>query len=259
MTPIQFEDAGGQVLQEGTVVGDEQHGAVVAHQRLFQPGDGADVQVVGGLVQQQQVGLGHQGLGQQHAAAPATGKFGQGLVRRQLQAAEGAVHQLLQAPAVAGLQFLLDMGEFGQVGIGLDVLAKVMVFSQQRAHLRQAFGHHVEYGALVRAGQFLGQFADLQRRCTPDLAIVGGLVALDQAQQAGLASAVAADDAHALAAGDLPGHLIQQRHGAVGEGYIGELEQCHGEPPESGRAFYPTCHPGSGHFLPPVSPAGPML
>ncbi|MCY1277747.1 hypothetical protein D9M70_264550 [compost metagenome] len=230
-------------------MGDEQHGAVEAQQGFFQPGDGADVQVVGRLVEQQQVGLGHQGLGQQHAATPAAGQLGEGLVRRQLQAAQGAVHQLLQAPAIASLEFLLDAGQLGQVGIGLDVLAEMVELGQQRADLRQPFGHHVEHGAIVGARQFLRQFADLQRRRTPDLAVVGELVALDQAQQAGLAGAVAADDAHPLAAGDLPGHLIQQRHGAVGEGYVGELEQRHGGPPGSGRAFYPVCRAASRAFF----------
>ncbi|MNQ66750.1 hypothetical protein D3C85_812500 [compost metagenome] len=67
---VQFEDARGQVLQEGTVVGNEQHRAVESQQGIFQPGDCTDVQMVGRLVEQQQVGFGHQGLGQQHAAAP---------------------------------------------------------------------------------------------------------------------------------------------------------------------------------------------
>ncbi|MNQ66751.1 hypothetical protein D3C85_812510 [compost metagenome] len=156
---------------------------------------------------------------------------------------------MLQAPAVTGFELLLDAGQLGQVGIGLDVLAEVVELGEQRTDLRQPFGHHVEHGAIVGARQFLRQFADLQRRRTPDLAVVGELVALDQAQQAGLAGAVAADDAHPLAAGDLPGHLIQQRHGAVGEGYVGELEQCHGGPPGSGRAFYPVCRTVSRAFF----------
>ncbi len=53
-------------------MGDEQHGTVETGKRLFQPGNGTDIQVVGGLVEQQQIRLGHQCLGQQHAAAPAT-------------------------------------------------------------------------------------------------------------------------------------------------------------------------------------------
>ncbi len=50
---VQFEDTGRQVLQECPVVGDEQHGTVETGKRLFQPGNRADIQVVGGLVEQQ--------------------------------------------------------------------------------------------------------------------------------------------------------------------------------------------------------------
>ncbi|MNQ09205.1 hypothetical protein D3C85_220170 [compost metagenome] len=70
---IQFEDARGEVLQEGTVVRDEQHGALEILQGFFKPGNRTDVQVVGRFVEQQQIRLGHQRLRQQHATTPAAG------------------------------------------------------------------------------------------------------------------------------------------------------------------------------------------
>ncbi|MNN11259.1 hypothetical protein D3C81_1242120 [compost metagenome] len=225
---VQFEDARGQALQEGPVVGDEQHRTVEAEQRLFQPGDGADVEVVGRLVEQQQVRFGDQRLGQQHAPAPAAGEFGQGLFRRQLQAAQGIFHQLLQAPAVARFQLLLHVRQLVQVLGTVDVLGQVVVLGDQLADLGQALGHHVVHRALVGRRQLLRQLADLQRRCAPDLAVVRTLVTLDQLEHARLAGAVATDDAHPLAAGDLPRDPVQQRRGAVGKGYVGELEQGHG-------------------------------
>src|SRR5690606_33607462 len=113
------------------VVGNEQHGAAKTAQGIFKPGDGADVQVVGRFVEQQQVGLGHQRLGQQHTPTPSTGQLGQGLVGRQLQAAQGAVDQLLQAPAIARLQVALHVHELFQVGVGVNVLAKVVILGEQ--------------------------------------------------------------------------------------------------------------------------------
>ena len=232
---IQFEDAGGQGLEEGAVVGDEQHGARIAAQGVFQPGDGADVQVVGGFVEQQQIRLGHQRLGQQHAPPPAAGQFGEGLFRRQLQPAQGAFHQLLQAPAIAGLQLLLDVHEPLHIQFAAGVLGQVMVLGEQFADAGQARGHHVEHRAVVGARQFLRQFADLQRRGAPDLAVIGLLLALDDAQEAGFAGAVAADDAYPLAPLDLPGHPVQQGGDAKGQGYVGELEQRHGFLREKGQ------------------------
>ncbi len=239
---IQLEDAGRQGLQEGAVVGNEQHRAVEAQQRFLEPGDGADVQVVGRFVEQQQVRLGDQRLGQQHAPTPAAGEFGEGLVGRQLQAAEGAVHQLLQAPAIARLEFLLDPREARQVIVGIDVQAQVVVLGEQLADFRQTLGHHVEHCPFVGTRQFLGQFADLQRRCAPDFAVVGLLFALDHLEQAGLAGTVAPDHADPLATADLPRHLVQQGSGAKGKGYIGELEQGHGRLRKQGAHFTPDRH-----------------
>src|SRR5690606_23267521 len=157
---IQLQNTCGQILQKRTVVGDEQHGAIEAGQRLFEPGDGTDVQVVGRLVQQQQVGLRDQCLGQQNTPPPAPGQFGQRLVRRQLQAAQGTVHQLLQAPAVLRLERLLNVHELVQIGIVTDVLAQVVVLGKQLPDAGQPLGHYVEHGTLVGTRQFLRQLAD---------------------------------------------------------------------------------------------------
>jgi len=120
--------------------------------------------VVGRFVEQQQVRLGHQGLGQQDAATPAAGQFGEGLVGRQLQAAQGAVHQLLQAPAVTGFEVLLDVHQLVQVFFGNAVLRQVMVLRKQLTDAVQAFGDHVEHCPSVGHRQFLRQFANLEAR-----------------------------------------------------------------------------------------------
>ena len=135
---------------------------------------------------------------------------------------------MLQAPAVFGFQLLLHVHQLLEVVIAVNVLRQVMITRQQFANAGQAFGNHVEHRALVGARQLLRQLADLQPWCTPDFAVVGHLVALDQTQHARFAGAVAADDAHTLAPRDLPGHSIEQGHGAIGEGYVGKLEQGHG-------------------------------
>ena len=217
-------------------MGDEQHGPIETGQRLFQPGNRADIQMVGGLVEQQQIRLGHQCLGQQHAAAPPTGELGQGAVSRQLQATQGAVDQLLQAPAILRLERLLYMHELLEIGLVLDVLAQVMVFGEQLADAGQAFGDHIEYRAVIRSRKLLRQFADLQPRGTPDFAVIGRPIAFDQAQHAGFSGAITTNDADPLASRDLPGHAVQQRRGAVGERYIGELEQGHDYLRKTGRA-----------------------
>jgi len=56
------------------VVGNQHQGTGIAFQPLFQPQAGVHIQVVGGLIEQQQVGRAHQRLGQIEANAPAAGK-----------------------------------------------------------------------------------------------------------------------------------------------------------------------------------------
>lgn len=54
-----------------TVVRDDDHGALALVQYLLQPANGVDVQVVGRFVQQQDIRVGEEGLGQQHPQLPA--------------------------------------------------------------------------------------------------------------------------------------------------------------------------------------------
>ena len=61
---LQFEHPAGDVVQEVAVMGHDHHGAGVIVQRVLQPGDAFRVQMVGRLVQQQQVGLFQQQLAQ---------------------------------------------------------------------------------------------------------------------------------------------------------------------------------------------------
>ncbi len=47
-------------------MGDHDHRVLKVDQELFQPGNGVQVQVVGRLIQKQDVRVAKQGLGQQH-------------------------------------------------------------------------------------------------------------------------------------------------------------------------------------------------
>ncbi len=64
---VQPQQAAGQLAQEGAVVADHQDAAGESRQLLFQPLDGRQVEMVGRLVQQQQVRPGEQGARQRGA------------------------------------------------------------------------------------------------------------------------------------------------------------------------------------------------
>src|SRR3546814_5009007 len=70
------------------VVGDQQESAGIALQKAFQPERGFEVEVVGRLVEQQQVGGLEQEGGEGHPHAPAAGELGAGALLGSLVEAE---------------------------------------------------------------------------------------------------------------------------------------------------------------------------
>ncbi len=85
---IHVQDTGGDVVQKAVVVGDDRHRPREIVEKLFQPADGNDVQVVGGL-EEQDVRRARQHLCKEHPELEATGKGGE---------ADGAPRSGGQAP-----------------------------------------------------------------------------------------------------------------------------------------------------------------
>ena len=97
---VQVDHSGGHVVQEGAVVADDDGTAFVFVQQPFQPADGFKVQMVGRLVQQQDVGTADQSLGQCHPFLQPARQIANGGLRVKLQALQGFVHPLLPVPGV---------------------------------------------------------------------------------------------------------------------------------------------------------------
>ena len=68
---LERQDMGGDAVEEPAVVADDDGAAGEILQRLFQRAQRIDVEIVGRLVEQQQVGAGPQHLGEMHAVALA--------------------------------------------------------------------------------------------------------------------------------------------------------------------------------------------
>jgi len=80
--------------QEAAVVGDHHHRPAELGERLLEPLDRGEIQVVGGLVEQQHVGRREQQLRQLHAHQPAAAEGGQRPPRRLAREAEPRQHAL---------------------------------------------------------------------------------------------------------------------------------------------------------------------
>ena len=117
---VELEDPLGDVVEEVPVVGDGQDGALVVGEVLLEPQHALGVEVVGRLVEQQQVGLGQQQLAQRHAALLTTGEVGDRLVGRR---AAQRVHRLLElgvdVPRVGGVELLLELAHLVHQLVGV--------------------------------------------------------------------------------------------------------------------------------------------
>ena len=78
---------------------------------VFEPRDRVDVEMVGRLVEQQHVGLGDERPRQQHAAPPAARQRVDDRVGRQIEARQHQLDALLDAPAVALFELVLQPAE----------------------------------------------------------------------------------------------------------------------------------------------------
>jgi hypothetical protein len=165
-------------------VADEHQAAAQAGQLGFQPFDGGEVEMVGGLVQQQQVGRRGQGAGQRGAAGLAAGEGGGAFLAGQAQGAQ----QGERAVGVVGrAEAGFAIGQRGRRGAEIGLLREV------------ADGD----AGLAEHSAFLG----LQQ--------VGGNL-----QQRGLDAAGAAYQAEAVAGADGQFGAIQQGRAAQGQTYV---------------------------------------
>ena len=168
---IEFDDARGQPLEKRAVVGDEEDRAGVLGQERLEPLDGLDVEVVGGLVEQQHVRGRHQCAGEQHAAAPAARQRVDRCVGGQPQPRQHQLDALLEPPAVALLELVLQSAhllERRRVAVRhLD--RGVMVGGDEGAQFAQPLGDDVEDGVVGVERHVLHQPRHLQcpARATP--------------------------------------------------------------------------------------------
>ena len=174
-------------------MGDEQEAAREAGQERFEPLDAGDVQVVGGLVQQEHVGLGRERAAQQRSP-PLPSR--ERLERRARVELEERAKSL---DGVFGLAVSVPTGA-DHVRHGPGEPAREPLGEERHPDPRLA-GHHAA-GRLERPGQ--------------------------DREQRGLALAVASEQTDPLSSLDLDGRVFEERSAAEGDTEILGAEQRHG-------------------------------
>jgi hypothetical protein len=237
LSTVDLDDAAHHAVHHVAVVAGQQDGARVVAQPALQPDDALDVQVVGGLVQQQQLGAGQQQAGELHAHPPAAGQRRHGA--RQLVLPEA---QAVQDRGGAGLQVVTPArGELAlHLAVALDhlVVVRRLVVAQallQPGQLLAQGGQRpgagqglLQHAARGQVGEVLPEPAGRQAPGPLHRALVGALLAQDQAEQGGLASPVGADQADLLAGVELHGRAQEDDLVPVLQGDVAQLDHGRG-------------------------------
>ena len=211
----QLDDPRGDHIQEIAVVRDKDDGAGELAQELLQPQNGFGVQMVGGLVQEQQIRLGRQSAAEGHPPLFAAGERPhQGIQRRRGQGGGGRIDAGLQLPAVRALDLV-------QQDRQLAVRAVSGFIAAQPLHqVRRARLDVLSHGEAAIQLELLRQITDAQSAPPRHFAGIRALMAGQNAQQAGLAAAVSAQQPDLLARGDRQRNGFEQSLMAVSQGEV---------------------------------------
>ena len=203
LAAVEFENPAGHVVEEIAVVGHGDDGALVLLQVGLQPLHRLGVEVVGGLVQQEDVGFSEQQAAEGHAAPFASGEV---LHRRVAVGAAQRIHRAFQFGVELPGVVLVD--EFGEFALPLDELVHLVVAHRlskfhihllvllQHIHdLLHALLHHLLDSERVVELRLLWQITDGVAGREDHLALIGLVEAGDDLQQRGFSRAVEAQDA----------------------------------------------------------------
>ena len=161
---VEFEDAGDDVVQKVAVMGDKHHGTAKIAQQRLQPGDGVQVEVVRGLVEQQHIRNRNERLRQRHALLHAAAEFAHVTAPVKLQMRQRRVDALLPVPGVQRFDARVKCIEGLIVSRGMRDVCSRMVFvgGAHRAGFGHTFAHGVKHGDVGFEDRFLGDITNAQ-------------------------------------------------------------------------------------------------
>jgi len=211
-------------------VGDEKHGGRGSQQKGLQPFDRLEIELVGRLVEQQQLGIADQRAGQQHAFARSPRETRKLRVGIQFEARDHLLGLLVEAPAAAVLERLLHGGEPGEeplVGLPRQLLTHMVVLGEQAGRLSHPGSHDVEDRAGQPRRRLLRDQGSSRSGRHQDLPAIGPAIAVHDVKQGGLAGAVSPHEAKPVPRLDLQADAVKDRGPAKGQADIAQREQGH--------------------------------
>ena len=232
---VDLDDPLDHPIQEPAVVGDGQHRALVAIQILLQPLGGVEIQVVGGLVQQEDVGVLQNQAGQVDPGLLPAGQGGKELSPHIVGDLQAVAHLVQLGLGVVAAPRLKGGGE----GVVPLQEGRIAVAGHAPGQLGHLFLHgvepvkggleHVLHGIGRRIDRDLGDEAHPLARGDVHLPLVPVQLPGEDLEHRGLAGAVLAQQTHPLPLIHLEGEAVQyffaylELLGQVRDGYVNHL------------------------------------
>ena len=164
-----LDDVGGDPVDEVAVVADEQQRLGPAGEMVLEPGDAVDVEVVGGLVEDQHVGRRQQEASQREPHPPAAGQLlhaAIGVAGGEPEAGEHPVGLGLDGVAAELLEAALELAVAGDHLVGLVAGGSghpILQLGQLPLELGDVLGASqrlLQHGALLLGREVLGEIAE---------------------------------------------------------------------------------------------------
>ena len=210
-----LNDPVGHLIDKIPIVGNGQHRSFEGVDILLQPFHAPQIQVVGGLIQQQNIRLFQQQPGKVHPGlfpAGKAGKFLASLFGRNAKTVADLVHLHIHVVAAAGLEPVCKaviLPQLGITGSGCHLPFQSLHPATQAQKLRKGRAKHILHGKSLRKLRDLGNEAQLLVWVYIDLPGIIVQLAGEDIEQGGLSAAISAQDGHALPLLNLKAEVFQ--------------------------------------------------
>jgi len=208
---------------------EQQRRATIDEER-FHPLDRIDVEVVGGFVEQQDVGLPHEGAGQQRLAFATARRRRERGVCIEAQMLEHRLHARLNLPCISRIERVMQPVQFTQrrvTGIGGHAMTCLVILREERTRRTQPRRHDLKDRAVHVARNVLLEPRHGHAARPHHLARVRRDRAVQQLHERALARAISAQQTHAFAALDAECRRVEHRRTAKSHAHILQTQQRH--------------------------------
>ena len=188
----EVHDVGRGPVEEVPVVGDEERRTVAAHEPLLEPHHRVEIEVVGRLVEEEQVGAAHQGLREVEPDPPSAREVRHGageVLGLETEPVQNLPRPGFRGVPVEGLELRVEGRQATVVALRLGRLDAAL----HRAERPVAVHRPVEGGRRTRLG-LLGKVGDGPAPRDPDIALLGQQAAAKEEEEARLADPVPPHD-----------------------------------------------------------------